>query len=222
MSDTSLVLNVKNIVLVGDFRSSIPNIDKYFFIKNDILNEDEILPISRFDSIGGSQISTTDITILIAQNQIIVSTNLPEDNKNISEILHRIIKYAKLSEVTALGINFHWLLTDSYENIQKISKKYFYNSESKIFSQNFDDEQSMFGAYASKNFLASRLKMDIKPSTKLEVPNEKISDVLNFSFNFHFDIKPESSLQSINNILGDYLLYFEEGEQIIKTESFSI
>ena len=52
-------LKIKNIVLVGIFNPSA--FDKYFFIKNNLATEEEILPNSTFGNLGIVNLFTSKI-----------------------------------------------------------------------------------------------------------------------------------------------------------------
>src|SRR3990172_6344791 len=127
------ILGVKNLVLVGLFT---PNtFDKYFFIKNNIVTEEEILPISIFDPVGGYiELVTNKFNILIGLQQIIVTASKPENNDDgIDRILLLITKLGNVKNVSALGVNFHWFLSDNIISFEELSKKYFYNEKIELF-----------------------------------------------------------------------------------------
>ena len=208
-------LKIKNIVLVGLFN---PNVfDKYFFIKNGIIKEEEILAGSIFGVIGGMQLICSRFHIVISINQIIISSAMPgnDDNDVISNIILSIVKTGEIANVTALGMNFHWFLEDETKSLEETSKGFFYNDKIEIFSKYFTTADSMFGAYASTNFKDSRLKLDIKPN-KLHDNNKKvIQNVLVFAFNFHFDIKNSNDNAELTKFIVDYSAYREESKRII-------
>jgi len=207
-------LKIKNIVLVGVFN---PNLfDKYFFIKNEIIKEDEILAGSIFGVIGGMQLICSRFHIVISINQIIISSVLPEnDDDDISNIILSIIKTGEIVNVTALGMNFHWFLEDGTKSLEETSKEHFYNDKIEIFSKFFKSDDAMFGAYASADFKDSRLKLDIKPNRLHDNNKKVIQNAIAFAFNFHFDIKNSSDNTELTKLLTDYSAYREESNRII-------
>ncbi len=207
----STSLKVRNIVLVGSFNPS--TFDKYFFIKNRILQEEEILPNSLFESIGVNLLSAK-FQITITFNQFII--NSFEDK--IIEILVSIIKAANISKVTALGFNFNWFLTGEGKSIEQISKNYFYSDKINLFSKYFDTADAMFGVYASKNIKDARLKLDIKPSVFQEINNPDSQNIIHIVFNFHFDIKNKDGSELLK-YLNDYDYYTEENKKIVSLYS---
>lgn len=207
---------VKNVVLVGNFLTNVPTFDKYFFIKNNIVAENEILAGSIFDPIGGVQLVTSKFTMVLNAAQLIITAAKPELNEDkIESIISSLIKAGSINTTQALGINFHWFLSDNKTSIETLSRSLFYNDKVELFNKNFNTGDSMFGAYASKNFKDSRLKLDIKPSKLTEAIGGKSQDIINFSFNFHFDIKDKTNGEEVLKHLADFDSYKRESENII-------
>jgi hypothetical protein len=206
---------VKNIVLAGRFNPSF--FDKYFFIKNNIANESEILGNSSFIAIGAIQLITNEFNILITVNQIVITDSIPNKNQDrINHIIRSIIECGNLYSITAIGINFHWLLTDNSKSFKQLSKDLFYRDDIGVLSNYFNTDDSMYGLYASKVVKDSRLKLDIKPSNlqQINVQSLDISGML-FTFNFHFDIKNKINTEEVLNYINDYVFYKEESEKLL-------
>jgi hypothetical protein len=207
---------VKNIVLLGNFQAVIPNLDKYFFIKNGIISENEIMGNSYFDTIGGVQMVSNKFYIIIASNQMAITASKPEnDDDGIEKILALILDKAGISKVDGMGINFHFLGADDTTSIEELSKKHFFSDKIDLLTKFFSASDARFGTYASTDFKNARLKLDIKPSivqNKLE-PTEK--NVMNFAFNFHFDIKNKEDNSEVLGHLKDYDVYKDEAQKII-------
>jgi hypothetical protein len=207
-------LKIKNIVLVGVFNPTL--FDKYFFIKNEIINEKDILEGTFFGAIGGMQLICSNFNIIISVNQIIISSTKPEkDDDEISKIILLIINNCNFMTVSALGINLHWFMEDATQTIEKFSKEYFFNDKLRLFNDFFSSNDSRFGVYASTNFKDSRLKLDIKPNKVHDIFTNIDSDAQIFAFNFHFDIKDSSNNNEIVRYLADYNAYRKESERII-------
>jgi hypothetical protein len=210
----NISLKVKNIVLVGVFNPS--TFDKYFFIKNNIVKEDEILPNSIFGEIGIVQLLSQNFHVMINLNQIIVSSLKPENDTNeISKITLSILKTGKISNLSAMGINAQWFLDDNSKKMEELSKGFFYNEKLELFTKFFNADNSRFGVYASTNFKDSRLKLDIKPSIIQDILKTTIQDVILFAFNFHFDFKDDIENIKLISYLNDYNSYIEESKRII-------
>jgi hypothetical protein len=201
---------VKNIVLVGIFNPFF--FDKYFFIKHHIVDESEILDNSSFNAVGAIQLITKEFNIIISINQIIITDSEPKSDKSkINHIISSIIEFGNLVNITALGLNFHWLLTDKSKSFIQLSKDLFYRDNIDLLSNYFNTKDSMYGLYASKDVKDSRLKLDIKPGNLLPI---ETSGML-FMFNFHFDIKNRVNTQEVLSYVNDYVLYKKESEKLI-------
>jgi len=208
-------LKVKNIVLVGSFNVSL--FDKYFFIKNQIIDETDLQPNS-FLSMGnfGAQVVNRKFNIVISANQIVVTSLVPEDNDEINKVTSDIIRAANVNSIDAMGINFSWFLTDHEKSLEQLSRENFYGKEIKIFSKIFDKPDSLFGVYVSTDFMNARLKLDIKPSKmELVLNSNAVQDLINFAFNFHFVIKKRNINTEVLKNLEDYDSYKKESERVI-------
>ena len=199
-------LIVKNIVLVGVFNPSI--FDRYSFINRGVLKEDDILPTSLFMNIG-SQIITNDLNIIINPNQIVITSTAP-DNKvdGINNLVIDLITKWEISNITALGFNFHWVIDPMIESLEEKSRELFYSENIKLFSEFFNNPDSTFGVYASTNYKDSRLKLDVKPM--IEIGNNFANKSLHFIFNFHFEVKNLDLLKC----LYEFNEYLSESENI--------
>lgn len=210
------ILGIKNIVLIGTF--NVNNFDKYFFIKNKIVTEEAILPGSIFDPVGGViQLVTDKFNIVISLQQIIISaTKLDDNSDGTDSIMSQILICGGITNTTALGINFHWFLSDDQISFAELSRKFFYNDKIKVFEKFFNTDDSMFGAYASTQFKDARLKLDVKPNIINNTLTKSTQNVLNFAFNFHFDSKNKSnSGDEILGYLKEYEVYRSESEKIM-------
>ena len=207
-------LKIKNIVLVGSFNPSA--FDKLFFVKNNIFKEEEILPNSIF-SFDGVQLITNDFNIVIVLNQLIISSQHPDkkDDK-INDVLLKIVLVSSIKNITASGINFHWtIVCEEKESIEEITKSNFYNENNKLLSTFFNTQDSKYGIYASKNINLARMRFDVKPIKALE--NSTHKHALNFSFNFHYDVKDKEKLTDLVDFFKKYDEYRDECEKIISS-----
>lgn len=196
-------LEVKNIVLLGDFQ---PNkFDKLFFIKHDIFTEDDFDDNSIFTT-EFVQINSKNFSLFIVPNQIIFNSLL----ENFVDVFEKIIRSVIL-KLTAMGINLHYFSFFN-EELNVVSRKLFYNENDKIAKNFFNDNDSNFGSYYSKNFKESRLKLEVKPVImENEIDPSKQQGIM-LAFNFHFVINNNSEALAV---LADYKSYFEESIKII-------
>ncbi|MEI8203786.1 MAG: hypothetical protein WCH34_12270 [Bacteroidota bacterium] len=220
-------LKIKNIVWTG----ILPNIefDRYFFVKNNIFNESEILPNSQFGRIGTTQLFTTKYYLssnIIANptpgvppiNHLVLNSIDPSIKDDlINEKMISIIKSGEIIECTGLGINFNWFITlDFEETSHEIGKSFFYSNEIKLISRFFNTEDAEYGIYVSKDFKNSRLKLDVKPIIYQAIADPSVKNRgFNFAFNFHFDIVNKNDYSEVIEILKKYNDFKEESELII-------
>ena len=203
-----LDIKVKNIVLVGNFNPSY--FDKYFFIKNGIASEEEILKNSVFNALGVMQLVCDKFSVVINTNQIIISAQHPvHKDVEIDKLMRTLIEAGNLLNLKALGFNFHWFLWDESKSFNELSKELFYNNNNKMFTDIFNTNDSMYGAYVSKDIKESRLKLDIKPVNTPEL------NAINFQFNFHFEIRDKSTSSEATEYLNDYNFYVDACDKII-------
>ena len=132
---------VKNVVFVGSFNPAL--FDKYFFIKNDIVKEEEILPNSIFESFGIINILTKNCTITIFPNQIIINDNQVDvDSTRLSTISIALTQAMTSQTVSAIGFNFTYFLGNGEMNISDFSRNYFYNDKINLISNFFNSSDS--------------------------------------------------------------------------------
>jgi len=206
-------LKVKNIVFAGVFDLSI--FDKYFFIKNEILKEEDILIGSVFNKDDTIQVLTENFQIIINGIQLVIINTKPQSNQNyIQDIALVIINTVDVRSLQALGLNFNWFLEDNSIPFNKLSKQLFYNDKIELFAKFFDSDDSMFGSYASTNVKDGRLKLDIKPITMVNLDGTS-QNVINFVFNFHFDNKGTENNSNIAKWVNDYSFYENEGKRLM-------
>lgn len=212
----SLIKELKGqtvVILAQTFNPSVFN--QHWLIKNEFIKDEDI----------SNSIFTPGITQLVtpAYNLIVVPEQLQfiQNNVNIKfeeslkNCLNPIIE--KLQEVpyTAVGINFTWIIEDTEKKINQLSKEFFYIDESNIFNS-FSSSDARFGSYMSKDFLNSRLKLDVKP-INIKENNSIKKEFIQFAFNFHIDLSVENCAQELLISLSNFSLFFAEANRIIKS-----
>lgn len=178
----------KNIVVNGQFNVTL--FDKYFFIKNAIITEDDFSKLKTPPLFNGfnTHIITDKFQVNINPVQIVINSITPEEDDKINEFAIKIIKASGINNFQSFGINFDWVLRfESQDDVRKKSKEYFYNDKTEFMSS-FNTEDSHYGFYASKDVFGARLKLDIKPINNIFNPlkGEIKIDALYNQFNFHF------------------------------------
>jgi hypothetical protein len=205
--DAQLV--VKNIVVIGNFLPQ--KFDKYFFLKNNIFQEEDILEDSIFLT-EFCMVQTPKMTIQITSQQLIVVDVDPIAVNDISILIKKVISYSH-SSITASGVNFHFYISDN-DTSQNLSKKYFY-FENNLLNKFFLEEDKIgYGYYISKNFKDTRLKLDIKPASSIDIQKNSNQKIIQFHFNFHKDYE-ENSVELFFAMVDKYNSYLEESKNII-------
>lgn len=175
---------VSNVVIVAkNFNPTI--VDKHWLIVNGIMDEHEFEEGCFFTPVVSHIISETfSLLILPERLQFSIKKELDDEQSLIVYKLGKIVKTLPHSPYSAAGLNFT-LHLDVDSNFPEFNRKFFFINDSQLY-HNFDDENARFGAYLSKDFFCSRLRLDVKPVTLSDTITKK--EMLQFSFNFHSDI----------------------------------
>jgi hypothetical protein len=196
-----------NIVILGEFTPS--NFDKLFFIKNNLIEEDEFLDSSIFTS-NFSRIKTKELIINVSKEQIIIVDQHSSTNKKFKSITDKITNIFKRN-ISVIAFNFKYIIF--IENISEFTKEQFYIQSNVLLNKHFNSKKAAYGYYISDDFLESRLKLDIKPMFLKEIDTNENKSVLSFDFNFHIENEEKdiTALQALNN----YQLYLTKVKEII-------
>ncbi|MCD8443185.1 hypothetical protein LNI88_11320 [Tenacibaculum dicentrarchi] len=194
-----------NIVLLGNFKPTV--FDKLFFIKNNLISEEDFSESSVFTP-KFSRIESSDLIIIIESNKIVLVSRT-----NKSDLLKSIslnIINENSTSLNIIGFNFKWFIL--LEEIPKYTKSKFFSPTNESLNNHFNDDNTAYGYYISSDFKNSRMKLDIKPNILKEINNDKEQNILSFDFNFHIEIEDNSIF---NESLNDYISYVNKAEKII-------
>lgn len=209
-------LKIRNIVLVGLFNPL--TFDKYFFIKNGIILEDQPLHNQLFlpDFV---QLVTPNFNLTINNIQLVLSAlNSALESNEIAQILIRILEISRDIKIGGSGINFNWYVSDdkNAKSLPSFSKRLFFNPNNKLQNEIFNEEDATFGFYSSKNLLNTRLKLDVKPVIYKEITQKDEEAAIQFQFNFHKDYKDSDIAKSeLKELLLNYDSFRKETEKIL-------
>lgn len=218
MATKQKLLSQNVVIVTQDVSTTMFN--QYWFIHNGIFSPEEILADSIFVP-GLTNLSTQECNLIITPNQFqfnVKSDDSTTSCKCITERLMRIVEKVSGAgiQMKAIGLNFIWKIFEENIGIPQFSKRLFYLPSSNLH-QEFDVGNARFGTYASKDFLQSRLKLDIKPvisDGRTGDPNEFILA----SFNFHRDLTIDNSEQSTTELLEQlksWNLYYDESARLV-------
>lgn len=207
-------LRIENVViLANNFNPSI--FASHWLIDRKICAATDILQTSVFAS-NISQLDTVDFQLLVLLNQMQFTKSTAFSGNFSESIKTKLIQVInKLPEVPYLsaGINFHWFIKDGDLTIPQLSRKSFFNKESKLHSY-FDSDDMRVGTYLSKDIGAVRLKLDIKPSLAIFNQDNKQDEYIQWIFNYHVDLNGDQ--KKLLSFIEDHPKYFKISEEIIK------
>lgn len=195
-------LLTQNIVLVTE-NLNTAIFTEYWFIKNGIIREDEIIQPSIFVP-GFVKIETNDWRIEITAQfiQFVLKTDdISKSNTCIKQVLSKMVSHFLSLGIRAIGFNFTWLVSDA-QDIAAKTIELFGNGGSPVYDQ-FMTGDSELGAIFKKQYNQSTLlNLTIKTA---EVENEgKRKKILTSSFNYHRSIQGESATSQIEDQLKNW------------------
>lgn len=196
-----------SIVLLGNFKPVI--FDKLFFIKNELISEENFLESSIFTP-NFSRIETADLILLIESNKIVLVSR--SNNSELLKLISTKIINEQSSSLNIIGFNFKWFVF--IDEIHEYTKSKFYSPTNNSLNNNFDGDKTAYGYYMSKDFKNSRMKLDIKPNILKQINSSKEQNILSFDFNFHIE-GTNNDVSLFKESLGDYKSYVDKAEKII-------
>ena len=202
-----------NIVLVScNINTSL--FSQYWFIKKEIIKEDEFLPDSMFIP-GLSNVSTNDFQITILPDKIqfaLKSDSLEEGERCVREKFNKFIDAMENVSINAIGLNFLWRVEDTAISINQFGKELF--CKDNAIGNYFSEDNARYGAYYSKNCdELTRLKLDIKPIHSME--NGNMLEYQLASFNYHSDVNPEQMKEHLKGQMDKWSAFLNNSQEIV-------
>lgn len=178
----SLMLINKNLILTAEnFNVSI--FRESWFLENEIFNKEDIDSSKTFFTPSMIQVEGGGIRIVINPLQMILSLTKEEEGFEKFNLLYLITKNLPHIPYQASGMNFDFLIEDLGGKKSNVS---ILNDHSPIHNEFINNsENPRFGIYASKDYLNSRLKLDIKPVMASINNQEESKEYLHLKFNFN-------------------------------------
>lgn len=200
-------LIVSNVIIVADkFNPSL--FSQIWLDKHGILPEQES---------KGDQINTP--VFVLAQSELFSLQVWPERlqfsykaaAEDATELIRnrvgRIVELLPHTPFTAAGMNFTWHVSmEDSLSFPAVDKSMFWRDSS--LHSLFDTKDARFGGYFSKNFLGTRLRLDIKPVNKNGL------EFFQAAFNFHVDLAKGDPVELILRNLQDWEALKKHSEQI--------
>jgi len=206
--------NSSVVILAQNFNPSIFN--RYWLTKNEFIDNDNFNDDSVFAP-GISNIITSEFSLLVTPSQLLFEVNGGNPTlfiNYVNSLLIGIIR--KLPEIPykAIGLNFEWHVFDNEaSSLASVSEELFYPANH-VLQTSFNTDDSMYGCCLSKNFLNSRMKLDIQPATVCRANLEE-KDVFKFSFNYHKMLDLETGYDNLLKNLKECNLYFDSSLEIV-------
>lgn len=210
--DKSLIANGFVVINNG---LDLSNLNSYWLVKNEILNEEDLIGNHIFTN-NFIQINLNKYSFTLNNNSIILTISNNYSEQDYDEGVDKLILLLKNLKNTlnlSCGINFNWVLDGLKDGEYfELSKKLFFVNNNALY-QDFEEGNPCFGAYMSKDFKDARLKLDIKP---VHANQGNINaGTLHFNFNFHRDLLDSSSFDELNDYLKNWRDYKTESEMLV-------
>lgn len=187
-----------NIVIIGDFKPSV--FDKLYFIKRNLINEDDFLE-STVCTPSFCKIETNDLIIIIESKKIVIILKNGK-NKDLRTLADNFISEGS-SNVIVVGFNFKWIIF--LDEIYSHTKSRFFSNTNTSLNNHFNTDNTAYGTYMSRDFNNSRMKLEVKPNILKQVNNSQQKNILMFDFNFHIESTKNNPM--FKESLNDYKSY---------------
>jgi hypothetical protein len=164
-----------------------------------------------------AQVRARDFDLLvIPQMAQFVPTVEPQLRQHtILEKMGALIRELPETPFRALGINLLWHVVPATSTIEDLCRRLFWVADGPIH-RFFEDGQSRFGAYLSKDSHGFRLKLTALPMLFPPIGKDT-QHVIGFNFNYHFDIPADSDkVATITQKLADWNDVVQESQQIVE------
>ena len=205
------IIGINAVFVADNINTSL--FSQYWFIKNGVLAENELLPDSVFAP-GLAVVSTNAFQFLVMPNQIQFSmktSNFEIAKGCITEKLSRFAENLENIRIKAIGLNFAWRIQDSDQSMHDLSKRLF---SVQSLSDVFCADDALFGAYFSQNIDdVTRLHLDFKP-TNGKVKGRDIDFIL-ASFNYHRDITEQNQKSQLLSQIEKWEKLFNHSNEVL-------
>ena len=201
-----------NVVVVArQFNPSI--FSQLWLIRNDITSEESFTKGCFFsDEVAKIETEQFGLLVIPPQLQFQPRTCSRPDCELIQKV-GAIVELLPHTPYTAVGLNFAWQVWPEHGNLHVFSQSLFRVRSSPFYEAFGETEDTLFGAYVSKDVLNCRLRLDVKP---VDVPiNDQVTHRLLFAFNFQIDLSPEEPIAAIQQHLRQWDHAKEEAARIV-------
>lgn len=177
-------------------------------LPNEFLPEGNIqLPV-----VFSSQTRRFQLMVLPDRIQFALQPGHERDGDLVRQVVTGVMAATPHALYTAIGLNFVWTVYSEGETNRTTSRNMFYRDGIPFFAK-MNVEDARFGAYASKDALGFRLKVDAKPLAE-ENPHTDSFRIL-FNFNFHQDLTDNDRTEQIRQLLTHWVQAYDEANRIV-------
>lgn len=202
----------QNIVLVTDnINTSV--FSEYWFIKNGILREEEIIQPSIFVP-GFVKIETKDCRFEITSQFIqfvLKMDDISKSNTCIKQVLQKMISKLVTLGFKAVGFNFTWLVSDVTGALSK-TIGLFGNGGSPVYDHFLTGDSSLGAIFSKKYNETTRLNLTIKTADVID--SGAIKTILTSSFNYHRILSGNNVIAQIEDQLKNWNLIRQNAQKI--------
>jgi hypothetical protein len=210
-----------NIVIVLSFIDPL-NFGETWYIKNDIFSVNEIQSGKSLLAPEASQVNTKDLIVQITPTQLAIFFQNgfnPEVIDKLKKLVNKLFENNTTLQVIAIGAN-HSFESEDLANPSKTTTQLHSVPGIKLHEL-LKGDNMRYGSYISKDYLNTRLRIDIKPYMK-DAKN-KNNERLKVSFNYHKDLDNQNRMAEIYGFIDslkefrDYSIKTSEGiDNLIK------
>ncbi|MBI5723200.1 MAG: hypothetical protein HZA50_04520 [Planctomycetes bacterium] len=159
--------------------------------RHGIVSADTLTGVRVFSS-EVAQFQTSSVQVFIVPPKMQITFNIHGDSDDFTlplKIAKRTIELLPHTPFQGLGLNFDFFVAQPVgQDFNSFDRDLLGTGDYRLL-QEFSVPDAKFGRYFSKNYGESRLKLDIKPVQT--GPDQK--DMLQFSFNYHYEISQYST-----------------------------
>lgn len=166
---------------------------------------------------------TKRFNLIVLQDRVQLNLSEQQEGEGEGELVARtilkVLDQFPSNTCHAGGLNFSWVVSwDGHQNTET-SRRLFFGERNRLF-RFFDATDACFGAYASKDFLGARLKVNANPLTTV-AGDEINSTGVFFNFNlhkdlFHKDLTDDIRSEQLKNLLGRWQEARDEASRIME------
>lgn len=170
-----------------------------------------------------AQFQTAGLQVLVIPPKMQVTFCIhgnPEASHLPRQFVTRIVELLPHTPYQALGLNFDFFIAPPNGQDFNGYNRTLLGTGGIRLLQEFSSPDARFGRYFSKNHGEARLKLDVKP---VQADQEK-KDLLQFSFNFHYEVSslsPEDRPRKLTEFVGQWGSLRQYAERLVNLGSTS-